>query len=587
MRRSTVLRPQSNTHRDARELSGFWDFRAEMAGDDATSWAAGVPETQPIAVPGSWNEQIPELRDFCGRAWYQTAFVVPAGGDRKLGLRFGSVNYAADVWLNGVHVGSHAGGHLPFELDVTEAAEAGWNRLVVRVDNELAKDRVPPGSPPGQARGMDLSGSSGLGDLLAGMFSSRPSMSADFFPFGGIHRPVVLTSVHRRSIQSVRLLETDPRTGRLRVEVEAPDGVDVALRVADVEATAASVGGRAELELVIPDVVPWCPETPVLYDADLEVRDGGEVVDRYRLPVGMRTVEVVGTSLLLNGEPVVLKGFGRHEDYAIIGRGHFPAGNIRDYSMMRWMGANSFRTSHYPYSEEQLDLADRLGFLVIAETPAVGLEFGDPHEAARLETCLQMTEELIERDRNRACVVMWSVANEPMTFQAEAAVAFFTTVTDLARSLDDRPVTIVNPLGNNADLFPLCDVIGLNRYSGWYTDQGDIAGGTATLERELDALNEQFGKPIIVTEFGCDTLPGHHAEPPEMFSEEYQADFLESYIAMMDTKPFVVAQHVWNLADFKTGQGVLRAGALNHKGVLTRERRPKLAAHRLRSIWGG
>jgi beta-glucuronidase len=130
-------------------------------------------------------------------------------------------------------------------------------------------------------------------------------------------------------------------------------------------------------------------------------------------------------------------------------------------------------------------------------------------------------------------------------------------------------------------------VIGLNRYSGWYTDQGDIAGGTATLERELDALNEQFGKPIIVTEFGCDTLPGHHAEPPEMFSEEYQADFLESYIAMMDTKPFVVAQHVWNLADFKTGQGVLRAGALNHKGVLTRERRPKLAAHRLRSIWGG
>lgn len=580
-----MLRPQLNTHRDARELSGIWDFRAELPGTSTDGWSAGVSDPEPIAVPGSWNEQLPELRDFCGVAWYQTELVVPAAGDRRLGLRFGSVNYAADVWVNGTAVGGHVGGHLPFELDVTDAIVAGRNRVVVRVDNTLAKDRVPPGRPPEPARPMNMEGAAGLGELLAGMFGSHPSMSADFFPFGGIHRPVVFTSVDRRSLSDVRLLETDPVSGRLRLEADVPDGLTVRLAVGDVTASATSAGGRVELEVVIPDVVAWCPATPHLYDAELEVVDGGSIVDRYRLPVGMRTVTVDGGSILLNGEPVVMKGFGRHEDYDIIGRGHFPAGNIRDYSMMRWMGANSFRTSHYPYSEEQLDLADRLGFLVVAETPAVGLEFGDPHEQARLDVCLRMTEELIARDRNRASVVMWSLANEPMAFQAEPAVAFFTALVERARSLDDRPLTIVNPLANGDRIFPMCDVIGLNRYSGWYTSQGDIEGGTAVLAHEIDRLYAEHGKPIMITEFGCDTLAGHHAEPPEMWSEEYQADFLESYIRMMDTKPYVAAQHVWNLADFKTGQGVLRARSMNHKGVLTRDRRPKLAAHRLRALW--
>lgn len=580
-----MLRPQLNTHRDARELSGIWDFRPELPGTSSTGWETQIPDPEPIAVPGSWNEQLPALRDFCGIAWYQTEVELDIPEGRRLGLRFGSVNYAAHVWVNGTDVGGHIGGHLPFELDITNAVVSGRNRVIVRVDNTLAKDRVPPGRPPEPAKAMDLEGTSGLGDLLAGMFGAHPSMSADFFPFGGIHRPVVLTATDQRALRDVRLLETDPVTGLLRLEVDVPDGLTVRATVDAASGSATSAGGRAVLELVIPDVVAWCPTTPHLYDVELEVYDGDVTIDRYRLPVGMRTVRVEGSSLLLNGEPVVMKGFGRHEDYDIIGRGHFPAGNVRDYSMMQWMGANSFRTSHYPYSEEQLDLADRLGFLVVAETPAVGLEFGDPHEEARRDMCLQMTEELIGRDRNRACVVMWSLANEPMSFQAEPAVALFTALTERARSLDDRPVTIVNPLANGQQIFPLCDVIGLNRYSGWYTSQGDIAGGTDVLEREIDRLHSEHGKPIMITEFGCDTLPGHHADPPEMWSEEYQADFLEAYIRMMDTKPHVVAQHVWNLADFKTGQGVLRAGSMNHKGVITRDRRPKMAAHRLRALW--
>lgn len=585
-----VLRPQTNRHRDARELSGIWDFRADPDGAGGRDgWRDGVPSPDPIAVPGSWNDQYPALRDFCGVAWYQTEFnVVPAVGDQLLGLRFGSVNYEAQVWVNGVHVGGHVGGHLPFQVDVTDVARPGANRLVVRVDATLAMDHVPPGEPgrPGGPDGLDEVGS--MLDLVLGMMSSFPRGHHDFFPFGGIHRPVVLTTVDRRAIGAIRVLETDPVSGRIRAEVTAPAGATVTMAVGEARSAAvATTGHGVELELVVPDPVPWGPGSPVLYDLDVELSHGDTPIDTYRLPVGLRTVQVVGSQFLLNGEPVVLKGFGRHEDFPVIGRGLFPAVNVRDFAMMRWMGANSFRTSHYPYAEEQLDLADRLGFLVIAETPAVGLQFGDDFVDARLATCLTMTEELIARDANRTCVVLWSLANEPMSFDAEAAVKTFTPLVDRARELDDRPVTIVNPLGSKYELFDLCDVITLNRYSGWYTHQGDIVGGTAVLEAELEQINERQGKPIMLTEFGCDTTAGHHAEPPEMFSEEYQADFLESYLAMMDTKPYVAGQHVWNLTDFKTGQGVLRPNSLNQKGVLTRDRRPKLAAHRLRAVWGG
>lgn len=579
-----MLRPQSNSHRSTDDLSGFWTFRPGTEGADHAEMSTGVTGGEPIAVPGSWNEQLPELRDFCGIAWYETRLFVTPADDRRRLLRFGSVNYAADVWLNGTHIGRHEGGHLPFEFDVTDTCVAGENRLVVRVDNELSMERVPPGRPRREATGM-FAGAPDLTSLLGAMLGTFPDLHADFFAFGGIHRPVVLSSVHRLGITSVRLLETDPATGLLRAEVDAPDGVEVSMRVADASGSAVVRDGRAELSLTIPDVRAWSPNSPHLYEAVFTATHDGVDVDEYRLRFGMRTVRVAGSSILLNGEPVKLLGFGRHEDYPMIGRGHFPAGNIRDYAMMRWMGANSFRTSHYPYSEEQLDLADELGFLVIAETPAVGLEFGDPDEAARLERALAMTDELIERDRNRTSVIMWSLANEPHGFDGDLARDFLGRLIDRAREMDDRPVTIANPIGNSEPIRAIVDVICVNRYSGWYSDQGNIEGGTAVLARELDSLNERHGKPIVVTEFGCDTLPGHHSHPPEMWSEEYQAEFLASYLTMMSERPFVAGQHIWNLADFKTPQGVLRAGSMNHKGVLTRDRRPKLAAHRVRSLW--
>ena len=253
--------------------------------------------------------------------------------------------------------------------------------------------------------------------------------------------------------------------------------------------------------------------------------------------------------------------------------------------VMKWINANSFRTSHYPYSEQQMDLADRLGILVIDETPAVGLFFAEEGLARRLELCRKMTRDLIARDKNHPCVIAWSIANEPNSAHPNAK-AFFHKLYELARSLDaTRPVTLVSYNGVQEEAFDFMDLLCLNRYYGWYNHVGQIEAGAAKLSQELDAMYNKWHKPLILTEFGADTIPGHHAQPPEMFTEEYQVEMLTCDIQVLRSKSFVVGEHVWNMCDFKTAQGVRRVNGMNYKGVFTRDRRPKMAAHRLRELW--
>jgi beta-glucuronidase len=360
-----------------------------------------------------------------------------------------------------------------------------------------------------------------------------------------------------------------------------------ALRGTDASAEITFASEDVEVVLEVADPILWSPSSPHLYELVVELERDGSTFDRYTLPVGIRTVVVDGDQLLLNGQPVYLRGFGRHEDFPVTGRGLVPAVIIKDFALMKWVGANSFRTTHYPYSEEMMNLADRLGFLVIDETPAVGLFFSGAGMERRLALCRQYTQELIDRDKNHPSVIMWSLANEPHSRRPEAK-PFFRNLYELARSLDpSRPVTVVSHVGVDEESFEFLDVLCLNRYYGWYTQSGQLDAALPLLSEELDALHARFQKPLIVTEFGADTISGHHAQPPEMFSEEFQAEMLSRYIELFKTKPYIVGEHIWNLCDFKTGQSPIRMGGLNLKGIFTRDRRPKLAAHRVREMWQG
>jgi beta-glucuronidase len=586
-----ALFPQENPNRSISDLSGIWEFKKDPENIGIKNqWFNGLTETRSIAVPGSWNEQFTDSRDYLDAVWYQTeAFVPENWSDEEVWIRFGSVNYHATVWVNGQQLGIHEGGHLPFAFDISKVTKTGEkNTIVVRVENELKPSRVPTGNVPN------------------GFFSNYPKSNFDFFPYAGINRKVWLYTLPKKGKISDITVKTnfEKTTGKVTVAIEKVGAVKSGevILTGDKNSITKSFKfskGKATVEIDVPQVNLWSIENPFLYDLKVVIKDNDTPLDQYQLPIGIRTVAVNEKTILLNGEPVFLKGFGKHEDFPIFGRGVANPVIVKDYALLKWIGANSYRTSHYPYDEEYYRMADREGILIIDEIPAVGLFFhGDKNDVAeRQRMCKQYLEELYYRDKNHPSVIIWCVANEPfpekINFSIEGgeptdpdSIVAFQELFDLIRSLDNtRLTTLVGVMGGPLEWIGLADVVCINRYWGWYAQSGEIAKGAAVLNQEIEGLYSAFKKPIIVSEFGVDTYPGMHAEQPEMFTEEYQKEFIKAYLDVADSKEYVTGMHIWAFADFKTTQGIIRFGGMNYKGVFTRDRKPKMAAHYLKERW--
>jgi beta-glucuronidase len=346
----------------------------------------------------------------------------------------------------------------------------------------------------------------------------------------------------------------------------------------------------------------WQPGAGYLYDFVAELHDAdGTLLDAYTQRAGIRTIEVRGPEFLINDKPFYFKGFGMHEDHLVRGKGQDDVSMVHDFELLKWIGANSFRTSHYPYSEEILDYADEHGIVVIDETAAVGMNatvattlgtkidnvFGPDAVSEKTQAAhAQAIRELFERDKNRACVVLWSISNEPES-HTEASEEYFKPLFELARSLEShRPIGFVNvqfsPAGQ-CRLAKYSDVIMINRYFGWYSETGDLENAEIALEQELRAW-ELEAKPILITEYGADAVSGLHTLTGAMWSEEFQTEQLDMYHRVFDRVDAVQGEHVWNFADFQTSLGIVRVDG-NKKGVFSRDRRPKAAAHLLRKRW--
>lgn len=588
-----ALFPQQNEFRNKENLSGIWKFQKDsLEVGEVQNWQNGLPNTRSIAVPGSWNEQFTDSRDYLGTAWYEKEIFIPSSWKgQKIYVRIGSANYASKVYLNGKPVGAHEGGNLPFAFDIS--AFINWdvtNRITIQLENVLKPSRVPTGG----------------GVPTGGFFNSNPKANFDFFPYAGLQRDVLLYSVQQvANIKDLTVVTGfENTTGSVNVKVEtegkATKGkVTISGNNKVYESEFNLNGNTANVLVKIPEVRLWSTEDPFLYKVSVSISDANRVIDTYELESGVRTISTNDKQILLNGKPVFLKGFGKHEDFPIFGRGTANPVIIKDYSLLKWVGANSYRTSHYPYDEEYMNMADREGILIINEIPAVGLYFHGDKEELKLRqiACKKYIEELITRDKNHPSVVMWSVANEPtpevmnlspvdVKKADPQSIILFKELFDLVKKLDPtRLKTLVGVMGGPIEWLALSDVVCINRYWGWYTNQGDIKTGAKILSDELDDLYSKLKKPIVVSEFGADTFPGMHADQAEMFTEEYQVQFIKAYLDVADTKDFVAGMHVWAFADFKTGQAVIRFGGINYKGVFTRDRKPKMAAHYLRERW--
>ena len=589
-----MLRPQDGPTRERKKLDGLWRFALDPAGVGRSEgwWRGPLDGDREAPVPASYNDLYADaaVRDHVGDAWYQTTVRVPRGwaGERVV-LRFDAATHRAVVWVDEVEVMAHEGGYTPFEADVTEHVRPGEEfRLTVVVDNRLTWQSIPPGV------------------VEDGPAGPRQTYFHDFFNYAGLHRSVWLYSTPTAHVDDITVVPgLDGTTGTLdyRIGTAGAERARVRARLLDAAGAEVASADGAEGVLTVADVRPWRPGEGYLYDLRVELTDEAGVVDSYTLPVGIRTVAVRGTEFLINGEPFRFTGFGKHEDLPVKGKGHDDAWLVHDVALMDWTGANSFRTAHYPYAEEVLEYADRHGIVVIDETAAVGQNMGlakvvlgrdyttfspETIDERSREAHAQAIRELVARDKNHPSVVLWSIANEPES-HTEAAVGYFEPLFALTRKLDPtRPVGSVNmmfsPHGRDR-LQALGDVTMLNRYHGWYTFTGDLVGAEAALETELEAWAAE-GRPVIVTEYGADAMPGVRSVTPQPWSEEYQADFMAMYHRVFDRIDAVIGEHVWNFADFATSAGTGRVDG-NRKGVFTRDRRPKSAAFALRRRWKG
>lgn len=580
-----MLTPRTSPSRTITSLDGVWNFQLDDHGRDSDWASRPLPDPIPMPVPSSFNDVTTstEVHDHVGEVWYQRRVYAPRlhDGDR-LHLHFGSATHSATVWVDGVEVGGHVGGYLPFEIDITDHVTEGEAFLLtVAVDNRLSWTTIPPGYLEIEESG------------------THQRYFHDFYNYAGLHRSVKLITRPAVSVSDVTI--TTDLDGTVHYDVVAEGAREVSVRVLDAEQRVVGEAAGTRGSVHIPDVTLWEPGKGYLYTLEVAADD-----DRYPQPFGVRTVEVKDSQFLINGRPFHFRGYGRHEDNLVRGKGHDDVMMVHDFELMRWQGANSFRTSHYPYAEEVMDFADQQGIVVIDETAAVGLNvgvsggiFGSPNQptvtfsddTVNAET-QQVHEahirELIARDKNHPCVVLWSIANEPES-HTEQARDYFAPLAAAAREADpSRPIGYVNIMISTPDkekIIDLFDVVMLNRYYGWYWQNNDLDLAETLLRREIQGWIELCpGKPIIFTEYGPDTLSGLrdiHARP---WSEDYQDRFFEMYHRVFDDHPEVVGEQMWNFADFQTIPGILRVGG-NRKGMFNRDRTPKAAAFTVRQRW--
>lgn len=593
-----MLRPQDTATRERVCLDGIWNFALveDAIGED---WTASLPASSTqVPVPASYNDILLQkgVRNHVGWVKYQRLVRVPRGwSQERYFIRSDAATHRGCIYINKTLVVDHQGGYTPFEADITSLVKAGEEFcLTIAVCNELSNITIPPGT------------------IEVTKSGRKQNYFHDFYNYAGLARSVWLYSVPKRYISDVTVTTAVVENGAVGTihyqlslsDESALNGSNV--KVTAVDETNQAVGESEGINSTIGISSPqlWQPGAAYLYKVQFSLYSAseGSIEDTYVLEIGIRTVEVKGSQFLINNKPFYFTGFGKHEDTPVRGKGHDPAYMVHDFQLMDWIGANSFRTSHYPYAEEVMEFANRHGIVVIDETAAVGLNlnitsglWGDKTvHTFSPETMNDQTREahakgirkLIARDKNYACVVMWSIANEPGSGE-QGAREYFEPLTRLARELDSRPICFANfvlATPEKDQITDLFDVLLLNRYYGWYEHTGDFEMAETLLEEDLMSWQRKYGKPMIMGEYGADTLAGLHTVNATPWSEEFQAELLKVYHRVFDRVECVVGEHVWNFADFQTSSRVFRVDG-NKKGVFTRDRRPKLSAQTLKTRW--
>lgn len=499
-----------------------------------------------LKVPGDFNSQRKGLTYYEGTVWYKKEFNYTLQKGKRLFLYFGAVNYLTDVYLNGEKIGSHEGGFTPFQFEITNKVKPGKNTIIVEVNNQRLKNGLP-----------------GLG--------------YDWLNYGGITREVNLVVTGDTYVEDyfIQLKKGSLNTVSGYVQLNGVRSEqNIAIKIPELNLfykAKTDNEGFAKIEFSSAFKL-WSPGNPKLYKVIIE-SETDTVADN----IGFRSIEVKGSEVILNGNPIFLKAVNIHEEN--------PYKKARAYSKddailllkaAKELGCNMVRLAHYPHNENMVKEAEKMGLMVWSEIPVYQhIEFADSTVPPKMGT---MLKEMIRRDKNRCGIIIWSLSNEtyPGTPNRNNALI---ELTKKCRSLDStRLIThAINSQGyqNNTfnvwdTLYRYADIISLNEYLGWYMPwQGkpsDVKWNVVYPD-----------KPVFISEFGGEALYGNNNKPNDEaanWTEEYQAKIYSDQIEMFNTVPNLCGVCPWILFDYKSPvrmhpvyqKGYNRKGLLSDKG---------------------
>ena len=535
----------TNHVRRVETLNGVWDFQIE-----------GADLVDKMPVPACW-EMLPDYSTYRGKATYTKQIMVE--GNSNLRLVFKGVSHTARVFFDGKFVGEHYNAFTPFDFIINNV-ESGVHEVKVEVDNSFGEH-------------------------------SALHIPNDYYTYGGITRGVAIEYVKNLFIERVEFVSTMTNAGwqgAVKAYVKIID--EVQFDVTTVKATLAEqefelVMRTADAEYAIFEAVAtfdnvhaWSHEEPNLYFLEVSLREREFVIDDLIERVGFRDVRVEEEKILLNGDELFLKGFNRHEDHAEYGCSLGLTAMMRDVALLKDLGSNMVRTSHYPNDELFLDLCDEYGLYVWEENHARGLSeqrMRNPNFDRQCEDCI---DEMVKNHFNHPSIIIWGVLNECASNTEYGRACYEKQIAQI-KSLDStRPVTFATCHQGSEMSLEFADIVSWNLYYGWYSSVP-----TAAAFEKLLAFSDSVGgagKPFIMSEFGGGAIPGYRDVRRVKWSEERQCDILEDNLDVYLNHPRISGALVWQFCDCLVTEeewSLQRPRTKNNKGVVDEYRRPKLA----------
>ncbi|OQB15214.1 MAG: Beta-glucuronidase [Firmicutes bacterium ADurb.Bin193] len=559
---------ESYKNRKTNFLDGMWKMKADPEKVGVSEkWYESLPnECKDTCVPSCWNNEL-GLYHYEGIMWYFKKFT--AGGN--VNLIFHAVTGQAEVYVDGVHIGGHYGGWTGFNF-ILSGLKAGEHFLAVSVDN--THDNM----------------------------NTIPLAEVDWFHYGGIHRSV--------EVQELRNLWVDDFKIDYKLNdafTSAEIGVKVSINGVADKLQKPVVNVYMEDNLIytheldknnplkeisfsgysIDNIKLWDIFKPNLYYFRAEITDGGVVVDDMIDRTGFRHIKAENKKILLNGKEIYIKGVNRHEDHPDWGFA-VPLNLMRkDIAIIKNLGCNSIRGSHYPNSKLFLDCLDEEGLLFWEEIPMWGYPEEPLQNPLIMERGLMMIEEMVIRDYHHPSIIFWSVHNEIAT-NTQAAFDITKSFVEKVRSLDK------SRLVSYASNHPLCDicyslvdVISINKYFGWY--HGEASSWFRFFENLKEYVNSlNLGHlPILMTEFGGGGIAGVCSFENQKWSENYQAELIGYELELFHNTPGVVGSYIWQYCDTRTPKEneMKRPRSFNNKGIVNEYRNPKMAYWSAKKIY--